>query len=191
VRVRMHIYNPEEQGYKDLVVHSIYIYESDDDLIEFGWFQDENYFVEPSDVAVVLRLKVFAGDTIEGGITAPFYDVGDDRTAKILRNPNGGAPSRFEFKIGNDDWGFFTQANMQSGGAVVAGVENFDSCEDLRMHAWDMDHQLIPGGTWSNWGTLMAPGAYQVHDMWWWNQSASPPEWWVKHCGSPWCPDDM
>jgi hypothetical protein len=183
----MHVYDPATQGFKDDVIHSVYLFESDDDLVETGWEQEESF----GDDGVVFAVKVVAGDYIPSDRhPTPFLNVGTDHTLKIERNPNGGAPSRFEFTIDTDQWGFFTQPNMQNGGAVVAGAENFDSCEDFRAHTWDLDRQLSPGGSYSTWGTPIVVS--QDHTKWWRNEGAYPPEWWIKHCpNDPNCADQM
>lgn len=191
VRATMHVYDPRDQGYVDLVVHSIYIYESDRNFVETGWSQDKQAFSPPSIVAVVFAGKMVDANWIESGRhPTPFLDTGTDHTLKILRDPDGGAPKRYEFTIDSDQWGYMTQANMTDGGAVVAGTENFDSCEDFRTHAWALDKRMSPGGAWSNWGSLSA--VVQEHTKWWRNEGATPPEWWIKHCpNDPWCPDDL
>jgi hypothetical protein len=189
-RVHMHTYDPRDQGYKDHIVHSIYIYESDDDFIETGFWQDENYFASPSLSGVVFAVRVFAGGYIQSPHhPLPWLEANSDHTLKIERNPNGGAPARYEFSIDGDQWGHYAQSNMQSGGAVVAGVENFDSCEDLRMHAWNMDLQLTNGGAFSSWGSSWS--VIQKHTKWWRDEgNSSTPEWWVQHCpNDPWCND--
>ncbi len=191
VRAKMNVYDPRAQGYKDRIVHSVYIYESADDLVETGWRQSKSAFAPPSVEGVVFAVKVFAGDYIVSGTSPlPFLNPDEDHTLKISRNPDGGAPSRFEFTIDQNQWGFFSQPNMQSGGAVVVGTENFDSCEDFRTHAWNMGKQLVPGGAWSNFGTPRV--VTQDHTKWWGHEQAPGPEYSIKHCpNDPWCPDEL
>lgn len=184
----MHVYDVSDFGWEDEVVHSVYIFKSVDDFVEFGWAQA----VGLDEDAWTFAAKKFLGDDlVQSGYRTPILNIGTDHTVMIEHNPGGGADNRrFEFTVDGSFWGFYNQANISSGGAVVAGAENFDSCEDLRTHAFNMDKQLIPGGGWSDWGTPIVSS--QDHTKWWWNEGSNPPpDWQVHHCSTAWCPDDM
>lgn len=191
VRARMQVFDPRDQGYKNAVVHSVYLWESDADAVETGWEQAKDAFAAPSIKGVVFAARVWNSEYVLSEThPTPFLDPGTDHLVKIEHNPNGGAPYRYEFTIDSNQWGFYAQSNMPSGGAVVAGTENFNSCEDFRTHAWNLDKQLVESGTWSNWVTPVV--VMQNQTKWWKNVGANPPpEWWIYHCSQPWCLDDM
>jgi hypothetical protein len=182
----------------DGLVRSIYIQGTSVDAMEFGWkWINDTQIVGCCDVSPrVFAVKVYAGNVTvsEDGTNAGAGSLpqSSNHEFAIRHDPDGNDPVRYEFRRDGMYFGFFNSDRMQYGGFLTSATEGWARpCEDMQMHAWTLQKQGVPGGTWTDWSGV-AHGN-DVGTKWWYfdkaTSGADSPQWWLKHCQSAHCPD--
>lgn len=175
---------------KDMIVRSVYLFKTVDDLVELGYEHPEGSF------PLMFSVKVYNGhysDSYGGWPGSPNPGAGplgenSNHTLQVWRNPQGNDANRVEMRRDGLYFGFYNHDRIANA-AVLSGSEGWSKCDDMQNHVWNMKAKTSPSGSWVNWSAVRV--AQELGPTkWWYNQRAqSPPEWWVNHCSSANCPD--
>jgi hypothetical protein len=191
VNAMLKVVNPSPTV-QDEIVHSEYLYKSADDVLELGWD-----WVNGSP-AVVFSTKTYNGHySYVANLSNPgggFLGAGATPTFRIWRNVSGSSPDRFDMYRDGLFYGFYNQDRMATGAAVSGGTEGWSACEDMGTTSNSLQLKTCPSCSWQNWSavrTINNPSAAADTGTKWWyvDKQQSPPAWFLKHCGTAWCPD--
>jgi hypothetical protein len=174
----------------DEIIRSIYLWKTEDDLVEFGYQHGAGAF------PLVFSVKVYNtnySESFDGWPSNPNPGAGpltegSNHTFRIWRNPNGDDANRIEMHRDGQYFGYYNHDRVVNA-AVLAGAEGFSRCDDMQTHVWTMKAKDCPSCSWVNWSAVRIARDIGPTKWWYNSKTQNPLEWWVHHCSVANCPD--